>query len=871
MKLQIALTASLIAITASAAVPLPWTVETSRVQPASFDAYHGEALEFIARFNTLGKPLALDSHTATLYYQTNGMDQAWWSVPASVSGNVARATFTPAMDPCAPKIVVFIGVSDGPSNLNYRATANVRFLNSPGANPGWIEPPVVKLDFSQIETLNAPWFTKDESNGRYYTKTETNTKIASATNGLESAAHAAQTYQAKGQYLTSESDPTVDGKIEAHDESSSAHGDIRTAIAGKQSTISDLATIRSGAAAGATAVQPAAISDMETRTHAAQAYQPAGQYLTNESDPTVDAKIASAISPLETSAHAAQTYQPKGSYLTTESDPSVDGKIEAHDESSSAHGDIRTALAGKQATISDLASIRSGAAAGATAVQSLEPATNYTDAKFDVLSSGIAEATNHLDLSIQDKFSQHKPTAVISENPDYYRQGRAGEMGYGYAWEVLSGDGRQRFAAYAPKVSPRITLSSIDGDYDPLINHYGSLYTVSNTISEVTAIAEEDATIQAYYHQVDVSYSSTNDIPIIYHVHRNILSGVAELTDVSVSGGSYVEFEDDGVWHNVYGIYSSGTNITYTDEYYDGSTWQYAERQLVVSLDDTTPAEYERIIFGGVNIVTDITKGDSISVLTERTGKPGDCGTGWGYKVFEFATDVRSWRVNVPNLTCSAVSTNTTQIRDSTYLSHYADPFYANPNALRSLTEPVRTEGKYSSDGCSNVDYKVTFYPDTLGHNPTNELVFIASGVSITNGIVSLRPVEDSRWTLTHSGNEHHGWVYHPSFVVRSTRGNQHTYNVNITDIPCEADGTIYPTRVGSLFEIKFHHTSGTDVFRFSVGGLISKTFAAYKLVNTEDQHLYYDEGLKCTWELAVTNGCFFGTRVSNDDYRRAD
>ena len=51
-------------------------------------------------------------------------------------------------------------------------------------------------------------------------------------------------------------------------------------LAGKQDVISDLSTIRSGAAAGATAVQPAAISDMETKTHASATYQPKGNYLT---------------------------------------------------------------------------------------------------------------------------------------------------------------------------------------------------------------------------------------------------------------------------------------------------------------------------------------------------------------------------------------------------------------------------------------------------------------------------------------------------------------------------------------------------------------------------------------------------------------
>jgi hypothetical protein len=55
---------------------------------------------------------------------------------------------------------------------------------------------------------------------------------------------------------------------------------LDAAITTKQNTISDLETIRSGASAGATAVQPAAISDMETKTNAAATYQPIGDYAT---------------------------------------------------------------------------------------------------------------------------------------------------------------------------------------------------------------------------------------------------------------------------------------------------------------------------------------------------------------------------------------------------------------------------------------------------------------------------------------------------------------------------------------------------------------------------------------------------------------
>ena len=54
----------------------------------------------------------------------------------------------------------------------------------------------------------------------------------------------------------------------------------KTTWNGKQDAISDLETIRAGASKGATAVQPSAIADMETKTHAAATYQPKGDYAT---------------------------------------------------------------------------------------------------------------------------------------------------------------------------------------------------------------------------------------------------------------------------------------------------------------------------------------------------------------------------------------------------------------------------------------------------------------------------------------------------------------------------------------------------------------------------------------------------------------
>ena len=78
---------------------------------------------------------------------------------------------------------------------------------------------------------------------------------------------------------TAASDAT--SKVSSHNSSNTAHSDIRSLIAGKQDTISDLSTIRSGAAAGATAVQP---STLNTALAAKQNTLTAGTNITISGD-----------------------------------------------------------------------------------------------------------------------------------------------------------------------------------------------------------------------------------------------------------------------------------------------------------------------------------------------------------------------------------------------------------------------------------------------------------------------------------------------------------------------------------------------------------------------------------------------------------
>ena len=123
------------------AVPLRWTVETSRAQVAQFEAYRGETLDLEATMKSYGSPLATPAQPS-LYWQTNGMGAAWWTAPATASGNVLRATWTPTNDCGAAAYNCFIGGPDA----TYRAAFRLRMLPSPGFTPNHLKLPTVTYD-----------------------------------------------------------------------------------------------------------------------------------------------------------------------------------------------------------------------------------------------------------------------------------------------------------------------------------------------------------------------------------------------------------------------------------------------------------------------------------------------------------------------------------------------------------------------------------------------------------------------------------------------------------------------------------------------------------------------------------------------------
>ncbi len=143
---------SLLTFNSSAAVPLRWTVETTRAQPATFEAYQGETLAFEATLQSAGKPLEL-SGIAALYWQTNGMGSAYWETTAAVNSNRLSAVWTPEMDVGARVYNCFIGI---PGKV-YRAVFQLRLRPSPGAEPNTLPLPVPVIDFAKVRVLNPPW------------------------------------------------------------------------------------------------------------------------------------------------------------------------------------------------------------------------------------------------------------------------------------------------------------------------------------------------------------------------------------------------------------------------------------------------------------------------------------------------------------------------------------------------------------------------------------------------------------------------------------------------------------------------------------------------------------------------------------------
>lgn len=142
----------LLAAGTAAAAPalLRWQTDVARPQPRDWEVFQGETVVLAPVMTDGGAGVDLSGSTCALWYQTNGMAGAWWSVPAAtgtVAGEV-RATWSPTNDCGAARYNYFVAAAS-PAGTMYRAHGRLVMRHAPGATPSVLAAPTTLTDAMQ--------------------------------------------------------------------------------------------------------------------------------------------------------------------------------------------------------------------------------------------------------------------------------------------------------------------------------------------------------------------------------------------------------------------------------------------------------------------------------------------------------------------------------------------------------------------------------------------------------------------------------------------------------------------------------------------------------------------------------------------------
>ena len=525
---------------------------------------------------------------------------------------------------------------------------------------------------------------------------------------------------------------------------------------------------------------------------------------------------------------------------------------------------------------------------------------------------------------VEDLFdrNQHPVPYVISETATYHYDGD-GRIPAGDYYKATTGDGHVRYAAQVPMPKGRIVMSGDDDD--PVLQYFGSVFRISSIATRISAAS---SMIDVGKYQVaDLTFAPDIMLGLQCTFHVNLLNPVPELTGITMQPTSgYIEFTDDrGVQHSIYSMWESAPmSYTYYDETYDPNEgwWNETQRTITVSFERDGDTSFGFAVFGGSPIATLDQIDAARSKKVERTGQPGELGTGWGYKVYDFTSDERLWELQTPRLNTSLTfSGNSVNIysRNTSFsalgiaqpadaATTYAYSFYDSyggdikllPNTL-VIKEVVSTSNKYSTAGCQFVDYKIgvmaidTNRTDSVA-NGRYAITLDATGIGVGVsgrpylwGDLKIGDVMDgvSFTTVTniiYNFGSTTAPIYSPEVQLKTTfsdftvgavttSGYTKTVTVNYSatyesqGIYRSTDGTFkaLPDTVSARFNRKFSINLATS------SSLETTRVHANKVITDYSQHMFWDPGMKCTWEMGVTNGMFWTRKVSTDDYRREE
>ena len=307
--------------------------------------------------------------------------------------------------------------------------------------------------------------------------------------------------------------------------------ELNTGLAGKQNTIDDLTQIRQGASLGSTALQPGALdpyaltADVNTALAGKQDTLTAGQNI------TITNNVISAAADPQVQADWSETDPSEVSYIQNKPDLSVYATNTA----------LTNGLATKQDVISDLATIRSGASAGATAVQPGSLSTVATTGSYTDLTD---KPTIPAQLSAGNGISITNNVVTAKVDGTSIDVNSSGEL------EVIGGSFTQEQADWAETDSSAV--SYIENKPVPKTLVAGTNIVITEDSSTITVTATAEPQVNADWNassgvakilnKPDLSVYATNTaLSNGLATKQNVISDLAAIRSGAAAGSTAVQ------------------------------------------------------------------------------------------------------------------------------------------------------------------------------------------------------------------------------------------------------------------------------------------------------------------------------------------
>ena len=469
---------------------------------------------------------------------------------------------------------------------------------------------------------------------------------------------------------------------------------------------------------------------------------------------------------------------------------------------------------------------------------------------------------------------------VVSPLPNYYYTGSV-SIPVGNYYKAVAGEGYSRYAARIPVPSGAVTL--VGENDDPIISYFGSEIAIDASKLTITSLSSRES--EGQYNIADLVYLPDTALGLTASFHCNILNPASELSSIgfTTSPGS-MTFTIGDEQHTCTVTSQSSSGFSYTDEIYNLSdgNWTSVNRNISVAFEPSSDTGWGYGVFGGAELAV---KGDpgTVRVLGLRTGLPGEYGSGWGYKTYNFSSDRRNWEINVPNLqaSCNKSSATTTKYFVTTGgavtndFQCYVSPLSQSEHCI-TIATLEETADAYGEDACAQVTWRVSMFPTITNRTDACALSVIATN-RVQVGIIGVNETQESvvpaSFTVIYHGQKWTSSGYHSytathtisNFRITAITGSGATRTISFSyDVAAV---------VGYIGRTYYAYYTASQIVTLTSGLDIDSTVTkpSTLIVTDRNQHLFYDEGLMCTWELCVTNGIFFTRKVSNGDFRKED